>query len=575
MRARHHRVADLAAGAGNEVDDAGWKAGGLHELHQMPAGKDRRRRGLPQHGIAHEGRCGGQIARDGCEVEGRHGKNKALESAVLDLVPISRPGLGLLLVDETHVVGVETPEIHQLAGGVDLGLENALRLVEHAGGVEAVAPWSGEQFGGLEHHRGAVLPRRLRPLLPGLGGGVDRHRYLGLAGLVIDAQDVPVVVRTDGFGGLAGAHLLAADDERDLDLLLQHPGDCGLERGFFRRARGIGADRIVDRRRNADNSIGHDGPPVGERNSWDAMRLARRVGMVSGRGPNFNALLSIRHSAAAAAECRIEELDCRSEFHLSRLQRHDSRRSTGRRSDGSVSDRAVWQPFIDSSGGPQGEDRAGGGPRQGRGLPWLPVARRWSSPRAVRSPTIWRSVVWSRRVAAATSSPRRWNTRRFSMWSSNSSARGVIALTVVDVDRDGRVDAEAVAAALRNDTVLVSLMLANNEVGTLQPVREVAALCRGSKRGDPHRCRASGGQDPGGRESARRRPAVGGGTQALRPERSGRALHPGGCRARPADPWCGARARSPRRHRKRPPGGWARHRLRARCPRGRSRAGNG
>ncbi len=34
------------------------------------------------------------------------------------------------------------------------------------------------------------------------------------------------------------------------------------------------------------------------------------------------------------------------------------------------------------------------------------------------------------------------------------------------------------AAALRDDTVLVSLMLANNEVGTLQPVREVAALCR-------------------------------------------------------------------------------------------------
>jgi cysteine desulfurase len=55
---------------------------------------------------------------------------------------------------------------------------------------------------------------------------------------------------------------------------------------------------------------------------------------------------------------------------------------------------------------------------------------------------------------------------------------GRIALTVVRVDRDGRVDAGAVAAALRDDTVLVSLMLANNEVGTLQPVREVAALCR-------------------------------------------------------------------------------------------------
>jgi cysteine desulfurase len=55
---------------------------------------------------------------------------------------------------------------------------------------------------------------------------------------------------------------------------------------------------------------------------------------------------------------------------------------------------------------------------------------------------------------------------------------GRIALSIVGVDRSGRVDPEAVAAALRDDTVLVSLMLANNEVGTLQPVREVAALCR-------------------------------------------------------------------------------------------------
>jgi cysteine desulfurase len=55
---------------------------------------------------------------------------------------------------------------------------------------------------------------------------------------------------------------------------------------------------------------------------------------------------------------------------------------------------------------------------------------------------------------------------------------GRIELTIVEVDRYGRVDPEVVAAAIRDDTVLVSLMLANNEVGTLQPVREVAALCR-------------------------------------------------------------------------------------------------
>ncbi|MCP4896409.1 MAG: aminotransferase class V-fold PLP-dependent enzyme, partial [bacterium] len=54
---------------------------------------------------------------------------------------------------------------------------------------------------------------------------------------------------------------------------------------------------------------------------------------------------------------------------------------------------------------------------------------------------------------------------------------GRITLTIVGVDRDGRVDPVTVENALRPDTVLVSLMLANNEVGTLQPVGEVAKIC--------------------------------------------------------------------------------------------------
>jgi cysteine desulfurase len=54
---------------------------------------------------------------------------------------------------------------------------------------------------------------------------------------------------------------------------------------------------------------------------------------------------------------------------------------------------------------------------------------------------------------------------------------GAIALSVVGVDHRGRVDPTEVERELRDDTVLVSLMLANNEVGTLQPVAEVASLC--------------------------------------------------------------------------------------------------
>lgn len=51
-------------------------------------------------------------------------------------------------------------------------------------------------------------------------------------------------------------------------------------------------------------------------------------------------------------------------------------------------------------------------------------------------------------------------------------------VTLLDVDGLGRVDPGQVEAALRPDTALVSVMLANNEVGTLEPVREIAALCR-------------------------------------------------------------------------------------------------
>jgi cysteine desulfurase len=51
-------------------------------------------------------------------------------------------------------------------------------------------------------------------------------------------------------------------------------------------------------------------------------------------------------------------------------------------------------------------------------------------------------------------------------------------VTRVAVGGDGLVDPSDVSAALRPDTALVSVMAANNEVGTLQPVAEIGALCR-------------------------------------------------------------------------------------------------
>lgn len=52
------------------------------------------------------------------------------------------------------------------------------------------------------------------------------------------------------------------------------------------------------------------------------------------------------------------------------------------------------------------------------------------------------------------------------------------ALTVLPVDGGGRVDAQAVRDALRPDTAMVSVMHANNETGTLQPVAEIARIVR-------------------------------------------------------------------------------------------------
>jgi len=58
---------------------------------------------------------------------------------------------------------------------------------------------------------------------------------------------------------------------------------------------------------------------------------------------------------------------------------------------------------------------------------------------------------------------------------------GAIELTVVTVDSDGRVDPATVRDALRDDTCLVTIMAANNEVGTVQPIWQIATDCR--KRG--------------------------------------------------------------------------------------------
>lgn len=51
-------------------------------------------------------------------------------------------------------------------------------------------------------------------------------------------------------------------------------------------------------------------------------------------------------------------------------------------------------------------------------------------------------------------------------------------ITLLDVHENGLVTAEEVKNAIREDTALVTIMFANNEIGTVQPIQEIGAVCR-------------------------------------------------------------------------------------------------
>lgn len=51
-------------------------------------------------------------------------------------------------------------------------------------------------------------------------------------------------------------------------------------------------------------------------------------------------------------------------------------------------------------------------------------------------------------------------------------------VTYLDVDEDGLVKPEQVRAAIKDNTILITIMFANNEIGTIQPIREIGAIAR-------------------------------------------------------------------------------------------------
>ena len=64
----------------------------------------------------------------------------------------------------------------------------------------------------------------------------------------------------------------------------------------------------------------------------------------------------------------------------------------------------------------------------------------------------------------------------FQRWVKHASAGARV--TYLDVEKDGRVNLDKLRAAITDRTILVSIMLANNEIGVIQPVKEIGRLCR-------------------------------------------------------------------------------------------------
>jgi cysteine desulfurase len=87
-----------------------------------------------------------------------------------------------------------------------------------------------------------------------------------------------------------------------------------------------------------------------------------------------------------------------------------------------------------------------------------------------------RGVVWAAggRPHVVTTAIEHQAVRRTARW---LAEKGHVSLTVIEPDEQGIVDPSRIAEALRSDTALVSMMLVNNELGTIQEVASVAREC--------------------------------------------------------------------------------------------------
>src|SRR5688500_18011571 len=91
-------------------------------------------------------------------------------------------------------------------------------------------------------------------------------------------------------------------------------------------------------------------------------------------------------------------------------------------------------------------------------------------------------VAWARRLAGSHGPPPHLITTAIEHSAILETARWLerlgFSLTIVPCDREGIVAVDAIEAALRPETCLISMMYANNEVGSIQPIAEIGALAR-------------------------------------------------------------------------------------------------
>ena len=250
-------LADEGAAAREEVDDAVRKARFLVQLHQVVVRQSGGGGRLPEGDIAHQDRRHAQVGGDGGEVERGHRQDEAFQRTVLGVVDVHGPVLGLHRIDLRRVVHVVAEEVDRLAGAVDLGLVDVLALAQHASGVHDGTVLRGEELGHLEDDGGAGGPRGLGPDLMGLHRGLHGHFHFLFTYLVEGREDMLVIVRADDRAGVAGADLLAADDDRDVHDGVPLALEFGIEGDALGRAFEISFHRLVGRYREVQDCVVH------------------------------------------------------------------------------------------------------------------------------------------------------------------------------------------------------------------------------------------------------------------------------------------------------------------------------